>query len=83
MPARSIRCDRCDFACLLNKINDWFLKGEVHPKRKVSYLVVFGALTQKLKARGACDKPFWIHKRLKNCAALRRARDDVLVVAVT
>ena len=37
------------------------LKGElVHPKMMTSYLVVFGALSQMVKVRGACDKPFWM-----------------------
>ena len=31
-----------------------------------SYLVVFGALSGMVKVRGACDKPFWIYKRLNN-----------------
>ena len=46
------------------------LKGEVHPKIKTAYLVVFGALSQTVKVRGACEKPFWIYarKRLNNCA---------------
>ena len=39
-------------------------KGEVHPKIKVSYLVVFGVLSRMVKVRGACDKPFWVYKRL-------------------
>ena len=45
-----------------------------------SYLVVFGALSRILKVRGACDKPFWIYKRLNNCAAPAPDSDDVLVV---
>ena len=32
-----------------------------------------------MKVRGACDKPFWIYKRLNNYAAPRRS-DDGLVV---
>ena len=31
--------------------------------------------------RGACDKPFWIYRRLNNCAAPAPGRNDVLVVA--
>ena len=33
-----------------------------------------------MKVRGACDKPFWIYKRLNTCAALPPDSDDVLVV---
>ena len=33
-------------------------KGELHPKMITSYLVVFGTLSQMLRVRGACDKPF-------------------------
>ena len=61
-----------------------FLKGEVHPKTITSYLVVFGALSRMVKVRGAYDKPFWIYKRLNNCAPPPPppgpASDDVLVV---
>ena len=46
-----------------------------------SYLVVFGALSQMVKVRGACDEPFWIYKRQNNCAAPAPDCDDVLVVA--
>ena len=35
-------------------------------------LPVFGVLSRMVKVRGACDKPFWIYKRLNNCAAPRR-----------
>ena len=45
-----------------------------------SYLVVFGVLSRMVKVRGACDKPFWIYKRLNNCAAPAPDSDDVLVV---
>ena len=45
-----------------------------------SYLVVFGAPSRMVKVRGACDKPFWIYKRLNNCAAPAPGSDDVLVV---
>ena len=45
-----------------------------------SYLVVFGALSQMVKVRSACDKPFWIFKLLNNCAAHAPDSDDVLVV---
>ena len=38
-----------------------FLKGEVHSKMKVSYLVEFGTLSRMVKVRGACDKPFWVY----------------------
>ena len=44
----------------------------VHPKmitNITSYLVVFGALSRMVKVQGACDTPFWICKRLNNCAA--------------
>ena len=34
-----------------------------------------------MKVRGAYDKPFWIYKRLNNCAAPAPDSDDVLVVA--
>ena len=34
------------------------LKGEVHPKMKVSYLVVFEVLSRIVKVQGACDKLF-------------------------
>ena len=65
------------------KTSVWLLmlKGEVHPKMITSYLVVFGALSRMVKVQGACDKPFWICKRLNNCAAPAPASDDVLVVA--
>ena len=33
-----------------------------------------------MKVRGAYDKPFWIYKRLNNCAAPAPASDDVLAV---
>ena len=33
-----------------------------------------------MKVRDAYDKPFWIYKRLNNCAAHAPASDDVLVV---
>ena len=45
-----------------------------------SYLVVFGALSRMVKVRGACDKPFWIYKRLDNCVAPAPGSDDVLVL---
>ena len=56
------------------------LKGEVHSKMITSYLV-FGALSQMVKIRGACDKPFWIYKRLDICAALEPNCDAISVVA--
>ena len=34
-----------------------------------------------VKVQGVCDKPFWINKRLNNCAAPAPDSDDVLVVA--
>ena len=55
------------------------LKGEVHSKMVTSYLVVFGALSRMVKVRGACDRPFWIYKRLNNYAVPTPASDDVLV----
>ena len=61
-------------------LNDHNLKGEVHPKMITSYPVVFGVLSQMVTVRGACDKPFWIYKRLDNCAPVLDS-DDVLVVA--
>ena len=33
-----------------------------------------------VKVLGACDKPFWIYKRLNSCAAPAPDSDDVLVV---
>ena len=58
------------------------VEGEVHPKMKTSYLVVFGALGRIVKIRGACDKKFGIYKRLNNCAPFPAAdSDDILVVA--
>ena len=33
-----------------------------------------------MKVRGACDKPFWIYKRLNSCAAPAPDSDGVLVV---
>ena len=33
-----------------------------------------------MKVRGAYDTPFWIYKRLNNCAAPAPASDDLLVV---
>ena len=33
-----------------------------------------------VKVQGAYNKPFWIYKRLNNCAAPAPASDDVLVV---
>ena len=56
------------------------LKGEVHPKMITSYLLVFWALSRMVKVRGACDKPFWMYKRLNNCAAPTPDSDDFLVV---
>ena len=56
-------------------------KGEVHPKIITSYLVVFGALSRMVKVWGACGKPFWIYKRLNNCAAPTPDSDNVSVVA--
>ena len=49
-----------------SKIVSWhiFVKGDIHPKMKVSYLVEFGTLSQMVKVRGACDKPFRVYKRL-------------------
>ena len=44
--------------------------------QKVSYLVVFGALSRMVKVRGACDKPFWVCKRLNK---LRRPRAGKLM----
>ena len=32
-----------------------------------------------MKVRGAYDTPFWIYKRLNNCAAPAPASDDLLV----
>ena len=45
-----------------------------------SYLAEFAALSRMVKVRGACDKPFWIYKRLNNCAPSAPDSDDVLVV---
>ena len=56
------------------------LKGEVHPKMKVSYMVVFGALSRMVKVRGACYKPFWVYKRLNKLRRPAPEIDDVLVV---
>ena len=36
----------------------WAVKGDVHPKMKILYLIVFGALSQMVKVRGACDSSF-------------------------
>ena len=47
---------------------------------RTSYVVVFRALSRMVKVRGAYDKPFWIYKRLNNCAVPAPASDDVLVV---
>ena len=33
-----------------------------------------------MKVQGAYDKPFWIYRRLNNCAAHAPDSDDVLVV---
>ena len=44
-----------------------------------SYLVVFGALSRMVKVQGACAKPFWIYRRLNNCATPAPDSDDVLV----
>ena len=38
------------------------LKGDVHPKMKISHLVVFGALSRMVKVRG--HKPLWVCTRL-------------------
>ena len=70
-------CTSCYFAGV--KMNGW-LKGEVHPTMITSYLVVFGELSRMVKVRGGRDKPFWIYKRLNNCAAPAPDSDDVLVV---
>ena len=54
--------------CLLvegtSKIVSWHIcvKGDIHPKMTVSYLVEFRTLSRMVKARGTCDKPFWVHK---------------------
>ena len=54
-------------------VKNTVFKGEVHPKRNISYLVVFGVLSRVVKVRGACDRPFldiqYMYKRLNNCAA--------------
>ena len=56
------------------------IKGEVHPKMiKFISGSVHGAESNG-KVRGAYDKPFWIYKRLNNCAAPTSDSDDVLVV---
>ena len=55
-------------------------KGEVHSKMKTSYLIVFRALSRMVKVRGACDKLFWIYRRLNNCAT-PTSDNDILVVA--
>ena len=60
----------------LGVIADGSFKGEVHTKMKVSYLVVFGALSRMVKVRGACDKPLWVCKRLSK---LRRPRAGKLM----
>ena len=39
------------------------VKGEVHSKMKVSYLVVFGALSRMVKVQGACHEPFWVYSQ--------------------
>ena len=56
------------------------LKGEVHPNMDISHIIVFGALRQMVKIRGACDKLFWIYMRLNNCAAPVPGSGSVLVV---
>ena len=55
------------------------LKGNVHPNMIISYLVVFGALRRMVKAQGACDKPFWIYKRLNICVAPAPGNDVSVV----
>ena len=48
---------------------------------KVSYLVVSGLLSRMVEVRGACDKPFWVYKRLNKLRGPpRRKSDDVVVV---
>ena len=41
-------------------------KGEVHDFYKTSWFVEFEALSQMVKVRGSCDKPFKRYSRLKN-----------------
>ena len=60
----------------ISRISIILLKGEVHPKMKVSYRVVFGALSRMVKVRGACEKPFWVYARLNK---LRRPRAGKLM----
>ena len=54
-------------------------KGEIHPKMITSHLVVFVTLSRMVMVQGACRKPFWIYKRLDNCAACAPNCDDVLM----
>ena len=54
-PTRTLPVDR-----LINERGNWSLEGQVHPKMKISYFVVFGTPSRMVKVRGACDKPFWI-----------------------
>ena len=69
--------------CLITLMTSQFctfdiaFKGEVHPKMKISYLVVFGALNRMVKVLGACDKPFWAYKRLNKSCRPRQEVDDV------
>ena len=58
------------------------IKGAVpSQKMKISYPVVFGALSRMVMVRGACNKPFWIYKRLNQFRHPSAGEsDDVLVV---
>ena len=74
IPPKTQNCSHISFPILLNSKNresesmsavhagkDSGVKGEVHPNMETSYIVVFGALSQLVMVRGACNKPFWIY----------------------
>ena len=51
----------------MHSVHVFVVKGDVHPKMKISYLLVFGALSRMLNVRGACHKPVSIYKGLNMC----------------
>ena len=56
--------------------NAFELKGNFTQKWKFHKLVVFGALSRMVKVRSACDKLFWVYKRLNK---LGRPRAGILM----
>ena len=55
------------------------LKGEVHPKWKISHIVVLGALSRMVKVRSACNKLFWI---ISGCIIVLPSNRTVMIFLV-